>query len=135
MHPVTRQTSSLVINVTNKENKSLPVNFIEILFEKILTVFTILESLNYSFLFNEYRPLPLSISRTGVTSSILLELNVQVTNFTECLILVDERLKNLHILRIKIDQMGSSSFKMDDQVWLLEKCFLELICSLFPRIN
>ena len=135
MHPVTRQISSLVINVINKENKSLPVNFTEILFEKILSVFTKLESLNYSFLFNEYRPLPLPISFPTVTSSILLELNVQVTNFTECLILVDERLKNLHILRIKIDQMGSSSFKMDDQVWLLEKCFLELICSLFPRIN
>lgn len=93
------------------------------MFEKIFSVSTKFASLNYSLLWNDYRPLPLSIWATIVTSSILSELNVDITHFNECLILLDGRFENLHTLRIKVHYMSSSSVKIDDKVWTLEKRF------------
>ena len=62
-------------DVINKEKNYLSVNFTEILFEKIFSVFTKLESLNYSFLFNDYRPLPLSISFPTYSMNVHLNMN------------------------------------------------------------
>ncbi|CAF4503268.1 unnamed protein product, partial [Rotaria socialis] len=64
-----------------------------------------------------YLPLSLiDLPSTACYSSNIVELNVRVRNFDDCLCLLDERLSQLNTFIIKIDKIQNSSKTLDNKI-------------------
>ncbi|CAF4591041.1 unnamed protein product, partial [Rotaria socialis] len=74
------------------------------------------DTLIFTDLFNMFENLQYFIFERTSTfmSSILVELNVNVVHFTECLYLLDGRFNKLRTLHVNIDWIAHSTLIIDD---------------------
>ncbi|CAF4642625.1 unnamed protein product [Rotaria sp. Silwood2] len=109
------QISSLVVNIKYEKLGSAE-GVRELIFTNIFTLFTNLQYLNFSIFAIYNKRLPLQISSSAVISSNLLELNVCVENFVDCLYLLDGRFNKLSTLYVQISLIRSSSLTISNKV-------------------
>jgi hypothetical protein len=109
------QILSLVINIKcEKLDSSKDVD--KLIFRNIFNQFINLQYLNFSIFGSFNDRISLQISSLSVISSNLLKLNVYVTNFNDCLYLLDGRFNNLSILYVRIYSIQSSSLTISNKV-------------------
>jgi hypothetical protein len=58
----------------------------------------------------------MDLPSTTFYSSNIFYLNVRVSNFDDCLCLLDERVTQLHTFIVKIDYIENSSMTLDNKV-------------------
>jgi hypothetical protein len=103
--------------MVDKEKKISDADFVKSAFIRILTMFTNLLYLNCN-LFGESRLPRLLFGPNTPTffSSTLMELHIKVSNFEDCLYLLDGRLKQLHTLYVNIWFVGLRPFTIYKKV-------------------
>ncbi|CAF4567501.1 unnamed protein product [Rotaria sp. Silwood2] len=99
---------SLTFNMNvNKKNNDREF-FNAIIFQRIIKTFTNIQYLNFCPSSTWYSRISFEIFIENLASSTLLELHVTLTNFDNCLYLLDGRFSQLHTLYINVADIQSS---------------------------
>ncbi|CAF1635289.1 unnamed protein product [Rotaria sp. Silwood1] len=104
------QILSLIIRICNNKNQLTSTKDENtIIFTNIFTVFTNLQYLNFdsSSIYSQY--ISFDISPPIFISSTLLEQHVHVVHFNDCLYLLDGRVNQLRVFRVKSSWIRRSS--------------------------
>ena len=110
------QISSIVIDIIRYKKRVSTTHENTSVFTNIFRIFKNLEYINFgpTSMFNQqisFNYLPPSI-----ISSNLLELNIYLADFTDCLYLFDGRFNKLETVHVNIYSIVSSSIKVDNTV-------------------
>ncbi|CAF1196216.1 unnamed protein product [Adineta steineri] len=134
MHINKNQISFLIINITeiiNERSMEHPKTFV---FTQIFIQYPNLQYLNFGPSSTLYRHLSFSNSSPICISSNLLELHVSLSNFTDCLYILDGRFNQLRIFHVNISSIYAADKKVAKEEKLLNlKCF-SLHCDEFTNV-
>jgi hypothetical protein len=109
------QIVSLNIHISKNE-QSVVEDVNTPIFTNIFTMFTNIQCLNFSSSSIWCQKLSFNISPPSFISSTLLELYVNVTNFTDCLYLLDGRFNQLRTFHVNITLIRSSRLIINNTV-------------------
>ncbi|CAF1997646.1 unnamed protein product [Rotaria magnacalcarata] len=126
---VKNQISSLIIDINTNGEQSLTGNENTLLFTRIFTTFTNLRLLNIGPSSICYQHLSFDLSPPTVISSTLLELHVCLSEFHDCLHLLDGRFNQLRIFHVKIDFIELSSLIFNNKEKLSNLRSFTLFCD------
>ncbi|CAM4966212.1 unnamed protein product [Rotaria socialis] len=122
LHIFEDQISHLAITISDDSRANHIRSLATKIFVTIFVTFKNLTHLGFE-LDDDFVYLPLSLidlPSTACYSSNIVELNVRVRNFDDCLCLLDERLSQLNTFIIKIDKIQNSSKTLDNKVQYFE---------------
>jgi hypothetical protein len=101
-HIFESQIVSLAIDFSESEKKNVTSDINSYLFTQIFTMFTNLQYLKFVPFSIMHQPLRFDMSSSTVLSSTLLELNVHLHYFADCLYLLDGRFNQLRTFYVNI---------------------------------
>ncbi|CAF1262603.1 unnamed protein product [Rotaria sordida] len=140
------QISLFVIDIRSNGERDTITDENPLLFTYIFNTFTNLQILDIGPYSIWHQYLSFDISPPNVISSTLLELHVNLNNFSDCLYLLDGRFNQLRIFHANIEKITSNlvnnnkeklpnlrSFRLYCD--MNTKCYDELILSLFHRMS
>ncbi|CAF2093043.1 unnamed protein product [Rotaria magnacalcarata] len=129
-HTVKNQISSLVINIRENINSNSSQCFYTNLFSLIFTTFLNLQYFNFAQSSLHHQRLSFGLSSPTLISSSLLELNVRVQDFTDCLHLLDGRFSQLRTFRVDVYRIFSASSRTNNKVKLPDLKSFSLHCDM-----
>jgi len=104
------QITSLVIDITKNKKHNTRNDVLEIIFTRILSMFTNLQCLNFGPSLSHCQELSFDISRSTIFASTLLELHINLGGILDCLYLLDGHFNQLHTLHVNICSIDSSNW-------------------------
>ncbi|CAF4319627.1 unnamed protein product [Rotaria sp. Silwood2] len=104
------QISSLVIDIAKDEKHNTRNDVLELIFTRILSMFTNLQCLNFGPSFSCCQILSFDISCSTIFSSTILELHINLRGILDCLYLLDGHFNQLHTLHVNIYYINSSNW-------------------------
>ncbi|CAM4803619.1 unnamed protein product [Rotaria magnacalcarata] len=127
---------SLTLNVNVNKKANDEEFFNGIIFERIITIFTNLQYLNFCPSSIWYSRISLKGFTANLASTTLLELHVTLNNFNGCLYLLDGRFNQLHTLYVYVADIQSSRQTINNMENLpnLKGAYDELLVPLLNRM-
>ncbi len=114
---IKNQIVSFVIDITGNRKQILSTDdIIRIVFTHIFIMFSNLQYLKFAPSPFWHQQLSFDLSLPTVMSSTLLELHVYLTNFRDCLYLLDGRFNQLHTFHVNIYRISDKPLAINSKV-------------------
>ena len=105
-----------MIDISENDKWPTEVALVQFIFLRVFSMFTNLKYLHIAPSSSDYRGLSFRISPPSVFSSNLLELHINLDQFTDCLYLLDGRLSQLRTFYASISMIGEKSLLIENRV-------------------
>jgi len=107
---------SLVIDISKQDEEQSKDDLVHFIFLRIFWMFTNLKYLHIASSASDYQRLSFGVSPPSIFSSNLVELHINLNEFSDCLYLLDGRLSQLRTLHANIRKINELASGIENRV-------------------